>query len=461
AAEGALAAIEAERSEGAEHSPQEEQRLASREAMVEDVVLTAYLSDQRWDDAMAILQPRVDANPEDAETLEITAEVQQARGDAAEVYLETWQRAYDAGPNPSRLAGWVQAVLDASVTADAGGSDGSSSVEAAAEAALAAVDAAVDKQIIADEPSVEMTRIRLLAASGENAEARERLAAAYPAAPGKRLPSDRQEVDQSLVAWYAATGDVVAPHQMRGYFAEEVERDNPEDARERWILGRYLLAQAQRPRTGGSPDRASDDRLTVLNDAIASLEEALALAEDGTAVSGPSVSDRSSESIVAYHLPLGTAYALAERWEEAVNTWEAVVAEDPGHIESLNNLAFVLADKLNRADDAVEYARTAYEAQPDASSIVDTYGYVLLRAGDPEQAEAVMRPIIRQSSPPEHQKHYGEILLALGREEEARKWFANARVSALSTGQDTLTTELDQLLAEVEPATAGPGGSEN
>ena len=89
------------------------------------------------------------------------------------------------------------------------------------------------------------------------------------------------------------------------------------------------------------------------------------------------------------------AYILEKlkRYKEAEAAYRKAIELQPRHVNSLNNLAYLLADKLNRAEEALALARKAHSLAPGNPAITDTLGYVLHLNG--ESAEAV--PLLEQA----------------------------------------------------------------
>ena len=75
--------------------------------------------------------------------------------------------------------------------------------------------------------------------------------------------------------------------------------------------------------------------------------------------------------------------------ENAVEQYEAVVAERPDDVVALNNLAWEYS--LAGRPEAVDIARRAYELSPEQPSIIDTYAWILFLNGEPDRAIVLLR----------------------------------------------------------------------
>ncbi|MCY1463479.1 putative PEP-CTERM system TPR-repeat lipoprotein [compost metagenome] len=75
----------------------------------------------------------------------------------------------------------------------------------------------------------------------------------------------------------------------------------------------------------------------------------------------------------------------------------------------------------------MELIDRARVAEPDNAAIVDSYGWVLYRLGRNEEALVQLRRAWTLAKDPEIAAHVGEVLWVLGRKDEARRFFDEAR----------------------------------
>ena len=73
-------------------------------------------------------------------------------------------------------------------------------------------------------------------------------------------------------------------------------------------------------------------------------------------------------------LMLGALEERQQRYQEAANRYRAVVEMDSTNVQALNNLACVMAEKLNQVDEALQYADRAEELSPHSGMVKDTVG---------------------------------------------------------------------------------------
>ncbi len=126
-------------------------------------------------------------------------------------------------------------------------------------------------------------------------------------------------------------------------------------------------------------------------------------------------------------------YARALMWERrdeiprAEADFRKILAIDADDVNALNALGYTLADRTDRYQEALELISRAIAAQPDSAAIIDSYGWVLYRLGRNEEALVELRRAFTKQKDAEIAAHVAEVLWVLGRQDEARKFFEEAR----------------------------------
>jgi tetratricopeptide (TPR) repeat protein len=126
-------------------------------------------------------------------------------------------------------------------------------------------------------------------------------------------------------------------------------------------------------------------------------------------------------------------YARALAWERrddiarAEADFRKILVVDPESTAALNALGYTLADRTTRYQEALELIDRARTAEPDNAAIIDSYGWVLYRLGRKDEALEELRRAFALQKDPEIASHVGEVLWDLGKKEEARKYFEEAR----------------------------------
>ncbi len=129
--------------------------------------------------------------------------------------------------------------------------------------------------------------------------------------------------------------------------------------------------------------------------------------------------DGHPDAIEANHT-LGDLYLAQGRTNDAAGAYKSVIERDPGAVDALNNLAWIL--RSDSPDEARKYAEQAVALRPGDPRLIDTLGIVLLEAGDPQNAVKRLREAV--SLAPEAgvlRFHLARALVATGGREEARE----------------------------------------
>lgn len=212
-------------------------------------------------------------------------------------------------------------------------------------------------QQMGDTATVESTLTELVERFPSAVEARVSLARLYLGRKefdaAQKLANALIAGERSQAAGYALQGDINFTQQAMPEALAAYKKAHQLDPSSRSILRLYGAHQ----RTGGD---------------VKMLEEWLAAHPDD--------------------VPVRVAKAMADfsagRQSDAVADYELVLEAAPDNIVALNNLAWIF-DEMGD-EQAVEYARRAYDAAPERAEVVDTYGWIMLRKGNVEQAVGLL-----------------------------------------------------------------------
>ena len=115
------------------------------------------------------------------------------------------------------------------------------------------------------------------------------------------------------------------------------------------------------------------------------------------------------------------------RWEAAAARYQAVIDQDARQVVALNNLAYLLAERLARPGDALPLARRAHTLSGGAAAVTDTLAWVYYRLGEVAQAARYIGEAVRGApASGEIRLHAAAIALAGGQIELAERELAEA-----------------------------------
>ncbi len=123
-----------------------------------------------------------------------------------------------------------------------------------------------------------------------------------------------------------------------------------------------------------------------------------------------------------------------------------LIALRPDHAHAYNALGYTFADRNVRLDEARTLIEKALQLLPDDAHILDSMGWVLFRLKDYPRALEYLRKAYDKLPEAEIAAHLGEVLWAMGRRDEARALWREAR------GREPDNTTLRETLARLNVA---------
>jgi tetratricopeptide (TPR) repeat protein len=114
----------------------------------------------------------------------------------------------------------------------------------------------------------------------------------------------------------------------------------------------------------------------------------------------------------------------------ALEDLRALLAAEPDDPLLLNALGYTLADAGRRLAEAEALLTAALEGAPDEAAVLDSFGWVKFRRGDPLAARGYLERAYRMDGDAEIAAHLGEVLWTLGERDAARGVWAEARAEA-------------------------------
>ena len=113
-----------------------------------------------------------------------------------------------------------------------------------------------------------------------------------------------------------------------------------------------------------------------------------------------------------------------------------VMALKPDHAHAYNALGYSLADRNLRLAEAKALIERALQLTPGDPFITDSLGWVEFRLGNRDEALRLLRQAYKARPDAEIGAHLGEVLWAMGQQDEARRIWAEA--GSRDAGNDVL-----------------------
>jgi tetratricopeptide (TPR) repeat protein len=121
-------------------------------------------------------------------------------------------------------------------------------------------------------------------------------------------------------------------------------------------------------------------------------------------------------------VPFGVGNLLEEQkhYGEAERVFKKLLATNPNHVQALNSLGYMLAERGERLQESIEYIKRALEIEPNNPAIIDSLGWAYFKLNQLDLAELHLRKaaagLVTNSV---IQDHLGDTLFKLGNFDEA------------------------------------------
>ena len=109
-----------------------------------------------------------------------------------------------------------------------------------------------------------------------------------------------------------------------------------------------------------------------------------------------------------------------DRVDEAESRLRKLVALKPDDAQSLNALGYTLVDRTSRTDEGFALIERAHKLAPNDPFIMDSMGWALFRLGRLDEAESYLKRALAERPDAEIAAHLGEVLWAKGDRDSAR-----------------------------------------
>nr|HPQ56952.1 tetratricopeptide repeat protein [Bacteroidales bacterium] len=112
---------------------------------------------------------------------------------------------------------------------------------------------------------------------------------------------------------------------------------------------------------------------------------------------------------------LGDLYYEAGNREQSFSMYDKVLKLDPFNLPVLNNYAYYLSLRNEKLERALSMSKITIEKEPNNSTYLDTYGWILHLLGRTQQAKDVFRQALAYGGKESAEilDHYGDVLNAL------------------------------------------------
>jgi tetratricopeptide (TPR) repeat protein len=127
-----------------------------------------------------------------------------------------------------------------------------------------------------------------------------------------------------------------------------------------------------------------------------------------------------------YYTFLGETYNALKDYAKSDSCFVKALNIDNQNVYILNNYSYYLAERSEKLDMALDYIRRCLEIEPKNYIYLDTYGWILFKGGNFDQAKNALASSINNggSANSEIVIHYIQILIKLNLRDEAIKYYS-------------------------------------
>jgi tetratricopeptide (TPR) repeat protein len=195
-------------------------------------------------------------------------------------------------------------------------------------------------------------------------------------------------------------------------------------------LGKFDRAEAMLKRLMGG----EQDRETLLSLAHV-YEKAKNFKEMEKTINAAEKLSRTDEEKEGVYFLRGAMFEKQKKFDKAEAEFRRVLAMNPDSASALNYLGYMLADRNERLQEALEMIQKAVDMDPHNAAFLDSLGWVYYRLNRLEEAEEYLRRSLeRGSRDPTVHDHLGDVLFSQNNLKAAiaqweiaiREWQANA-----------------------------------
>ena len=141
--------------------------------------------------------------------------------------------------------------------------------------------------------------------------------------------------------------------------------------------------------------------------------------------------DPSPALIPEVHAEIGRIYHQQGKAQLSDESFQAALALAPEDDIILNAYAYRLSQRKVKLEEAEKLILKALDIKPDFPAYQDTYGWILYQMAKYQQAEPILKAAVEGTDDPEIYEHYGDVLMKMGKREEAIIQWENAKAKGL------------------------------
>ena len=141
------------------------------------------------------------------------------------------------------------------------------------------------------------------------------------------------------------------------------------------------------------------------------------------------ITDKTEKTIASdFYAIMGDLYYALEEKAKAYAAYDSSLVHNPNNINTLNNYAYFLSEERQNLDKAEEMSYRTVKAEPNNSTYLDTYSWILFEKGKYTEARIYIEQALKNGGDSSQVilEHCGDIYYKLGDKQKALEYWKKA-----------------------------------
>ncbi len=142
---------------------------------------------------------------------------------------------------------------------------------------------------------------------------------------------------------------------------------------------------------------------------------------------GKKLAFNNKQMLLQFYSQLGDTYHELKDFKKSEAAYEEALRLEPNYAPVLNNYSYYLSLRKDKLDKARKMGEKLVKENPDNSTYLDTYGWVLYISKDYSEAKKYLERAVKNTKSGIIVEHYGDVLYRLGEVEKALEQWRKAK----------------------------------
>jgi tetratricopeptide (TPR) repeat protein len=162
---------------------------------------------------------------------------------------------------------------------------------------------------------------------------------------------------------------------------------------------------------------------------------------------GIKLGENNKDVLIQFYSMMGEAYRNKGEYKLSDEAFEKVLELDNENLYVLNNYSYYLSLRGENLPEALKMSKLCIEKEPDNSTYLDTYAWVLYKMKKYKKARKYLEMALNNNGSKNREivEHYGDIMCIIGEKESALEYWKKAkRLGKVSEDLDKKISDVEQ-----------------